>query len=200
MEIYSVSKGIPYGGNTFKFNTLSLPILANTIAIYGGDSNSATDNIVSDTLSFGAGVQIGVRFNSVALSGTTTSARNTLTRTGSTGYGGNGYGAIWFFAENAIMSTPIVISDHVVSDSYYAAIQFYQGAMTNIVFTNITIDNADYALEERTQGSATFNYVVATNLHIGGQWNCGVPFKVILGDGNSGWSNVNCTPGLLLVK
>jgi len=185
----------PYGGNTFQFNTLSLPILANTIAIYGGDSNSATDNIVSDTLSFGAGVQIGIRFQSIPLSGTTTSARNTLIRTGSTGYGGPGYGAIWLFAENAQMSTPIVFTDHEVIDSYYSGIQFYQGAMTNIVFTNISIDTADFALEERTQGSATFNSVVAKNLKTGGQWNCGVPFKIILGTGNSGWSDVKCTPG-----
>jgi len=185
----------PYGGNTFQFNTLSLPILANTLAIYGGDSNSVTDNIVSDTLSFGAGVQIGPRFNSVALTGTTTSARNTLIRTGSTGYGGPGYGAIWLFAENSDISNPVVFTDHVVTDSYYSAIQFYQGGMTNIVFTNISIDTAGYAIEERTQGSATFNYVVAKGLTIGGQWNCGVPFKIILGPGNAGWSNVNCTPG-----
>ena len=30
---------------TFQFNTLALPVLANNIAIYGGTGNSATDSI-----------------------------------------------------------------------------------------------------------------------------------------------------------
>jgi hypothetical protein len=30
---------------SFQFNTLSLPVLANNIAIYGGSNNQATDNI-----------------------------------------------------------------------------------------------------------------------------------------------------------
>eukprot|EP00026_Physarum_polycephalum_P003344 Phypoly_transcript_03354.p1 GENE.Phypoly_transcript_03354~~Phypoly_transcript_03354.p1 ORF type:complete len:494 (-),score=67.72 Phypoly_transcript_03354:642-2123(-) len=41
-----------YSGNTFQFNTASLPVLANTIAIYGGSDNSATDSIPLSFLLF----------------------------------------------------------------------------------------------------------------------------------------------------
>jgi len=186
----------PYGNNIFRFNTLSHPTLANTIAIYGGENNSATDNICSDTLTFGAGVQIGIRFNSVPLSGTTDASRNTLIRTGSTGSNGvtEPFGGIWFFAELAEMNTPIIVADNIISDSYYAAVQFYQDStISNVAFSNVSIDTAKYAFDERTSGSASFQNVVATKLSVGGQRNCGVEFKLNLGTGNSGWDDIHCT-------
>jgi hypothetical protein len=182
-----------YGSNTFRFNSLSLPILANTLAIYGGDSNSVTDNIASDTVTSGGGVSIGIRFNSVPLSGQTVAARNTLIRTGSTSIGATvSYGAIWLISDTTAVTTPVTFSDSTVQDSYQSAIQFYYPSFTNIVFANIDIDTASYAVEERTPGSATFNDVVATNLADAGQWNCGASFQVIQGSGNSGWSSTQC--------
>ena len=73
----------PDQNDVFRFNTLQLPILANTVGIYGGANNSVTDNLASYTVTQGAGIHIGNRFGSVPLSGMTTIARNTLTRTGS---------------------------------------------------------------------------------------------------------------------
>jgi len=181
-----------YGSNTFRFNTLQLPILANTLAIYGGDSNSVTDNICLDTVTSGGGIQIGIRFNSIPLSGQTVAARNTLIRTGSTAIGATvTYGAVWLISD-ATMSTPVLVSDSIISDSYYSAIQFYNNVFSNIVISNVVIDTASYAVEERTPGSATFNSVTASHLALGGQWNCDQPFQVIQGSGNSGWSDVHC--------
>eukprot|EP01121_Diplochlamys_sp_Union-15-3_P022794 TRINITY_DN980_c0_g1_i3.p1 TRINITY_DN980_c0_g1~~TRINITY_DN980_c0_g1_i3.p1 ORF type:complete len:412 (-),score=97.02 TRINITY_DN980_c0_g1_i3:33-1268(-) len=184
----------PYGPNVFRFNTLQLPNLANTIAIYGGQGNSATDNLCLDTLNFGGGIQVGTRFSSVPLSGNTVIARNTLIRTGSTGLGSSvRFGGLWLYTDDAEMSSPIQFNNIDIEDSFYQGIQFYQGTVSNVVFTDINIDTATYAIEERVSGSATFNYVVAKNLKIGGQWNCGVSFKVISGPGNSGWNDTHCT-------
>jgi len=180
--------GFPYGNNTFKFNTIQLPILANTLAIYGGEGNSATDNLCYDTLNFGAGFQVGTRFSSVLLSGTTTCARNSLIRTGSTGYysGSDGYGALWLFSDGSPINTPVYFTDLIIQDSYYQAIQFYQSPMSNLFFKNITIDKAEYALEERCAATASFTDTVATNIKVG-IWNCGVPCTLVDGGGNSGW-------------
>jgi len=181
------------GSNLFKFNTISVPILANTIAIYGGQNNSATDNLCYDTINFGAGLQVGNRFNSVKLSGTTLFARNTIVRTGSTGLFQNvNYGAIWVFAEESQMATPVQFTDIDIQDSFYSGIQFYQSQITNVVFTNINIDTSPFAIEERTTGSGTFTHVVAKNLGVAGQWNCGIPFTIIDGGGNSGWNTTKC--------
>lgn len=68
--------------NTFQFNTIQVPILANGIAFYGGTDNSATDNYVADSICDGGGLQVGTRYNSVPVAGTTTMARTTLVRCG----------------------------------------------------------------------------------------------------------------------
>jgi len=183
-----------YERNTFRFNTLQLPILANTLAIYGGKSNSVTDNICMDTVTSGGGVSIGNRFNSVPLAGQTVASRNTLIRTGSTSIGATvNYGAVWFISDTTPITTPVLVSDSQISDSFYSAIQFYYPSFSNIVISNTVIDTASYAVEERTPGSATFNSVTASNLAKGGQWNCAQPFQVIQGSGNSGWSDVHCS-------
>jgi len=90
------------------------------------------------------------------------------------------------------MQTLVTFSDIDIQDSFYSGIQFYQSQITNVVFMNINIDTAPFAIEERTTGSATFTNMVAKNLGVAGQWNCGVPFKIIDGGGNSGWNTTKC--------
>jgi len=102
------------------------------------------------------------------------------------------YGAIWMISDTLGVTTPVTFSDSSVQDSFWSAIQFYYPSFTNIAFSNINIDTASYAVEERTSGSASFTNVVATNLALGGQWNCGQNFQVNQGPGNSGWSDTHC--------
>jgi len=185
----------PYGKNTFRFNTVSLPILANAIAIYGGDSNSATDNICKETLNYGGGVQVGTRFNSVTLSGTTTVARSSLIRTGSGGYQGGykGYGAIWLYSDGMPMDTPLYFTDLEIVDSYLQAVEFYLSPMSNMFFKNISIDTTSFVLEERVQVTATFTDTVAKNVKVAGIVNCGIPCTINDNGGNSGWiKDVRC--------
>jgi len=191
-----------YGRNTFQFNTLSLPILANLIGIYGGSDNSATDNLVYDNIVEGAGIQAGTRYNSVPLAGTTTFARNTLIRTGSFDiYNANskGEGALWLFADNGpVTQGSILFQDITVTDSLYSAIMFYQGQNNNINFTNIQVDGAVYLFEERNPGGAYVQGVTAINLSGAGTWICpnlAHDFKITQGPGNNYPSTVvqgNC--------
>jgi len=61
-----------------------------------------------------------------------------------------------------------------------------------VTLSNITINGANYAVREDSNGGAIFNNVVASNLRMGGQFNCGKQFSVTQGPGNSGWSDVHC--------
>jgi hypothetical protein len=180
--------------NVFKFNTVTLPVLANNIAIYGGFNNSITDNMVADTLTEGGGIHVGNRFKSVAISDTTTIARNTLIRTGVLDPNWHfGVGAIWFYALDTPMSGAINVSDNQIEDSSYEAIQF-----TGLKITNVSIDHVNikrtgtFAIQEQASGKATFSYVTATDLGSGGQYNCGSEFQVVMGAGNSGWDDTHC--------
>jgi len=190
------ANGGEYGPNVFRFNTLTLPILANTIAIYGGKDNSATDNICSETLLEGAGLQVGTRFGSTRLSGTTTFARNTLIRCGS----GDMYnpvnveGAIWLYADSDPMNTPILFEDTEVIDAYFQAVEFFKGEVTNVNFTNLQVTGAKYLWDTLVPVSIYAQGVVAKSVNITLN-NCdNKAFKVTSGPGNSGWdlSDVKC--------
>jgi len=166
-----------YGSNVFQFNTLALPCLANLIGIYGGNGNSATDNVVSDNIVEGGGLQAGTRYNSVPMSGITTFARNTLIRTGSYDiYNPNskGDGSIWVFSDSGLITQEtLIFQDITVIDSLYSAVMFYQGQMgNNITFSNINVNGAVYLWEERNPGGAYAQGVTAINLSGAGTWIC----------------------------
>ena len=186
--------------DTFEFNTVQLPMLANTFGVYGGSNNSVTDNIAADTISTGAGVNVGNMYGAVALSGTTTVARNTLQRTGSvdrnTQLGLKEDGAIWLFADDSSISGALNVTDNEIDDSTFSAIHFLGASgnsITNATFTSDTISTAAaYAIQEEATGSASFSTVTATGLGQGGQYNCSTNFVVTQGAGNTGWSDVHC--------
>src|SRR5262249_53984097 len=152
--------------NVFQFNTVQLPILANNIAIYGGADNSILDNVVSETLTEGGGIHVGNRFKSVALSGTTTIARNTLVRSGN--YAPTlhfGVGAIWFYALDSALTGAIIVSDLEIDDSPYEAIQFTGLNVSNVSFNKVRINRTGtFAIQIQTGGSATFNHVTAQEI------------------------------------
>eukprot|EP00026_Physarum_polycephalum_P009660 Phypoly_transcript_09791.p1 GENE.Phypoly_transcript_09791~~Phypoly_transcript_09791.p1 ORF type:complete len:411 (+),score=66.79 Phypoly_transcript_09791:70-1302(+) len=184
-----------YGSNVFSFNTVSIPVLANTIAIYGGSNNSATDNICLDTIIEGAGLQTGTRFGSVEL-GTTYFARNSLIRCGSGDTynpGNHVEGAIWLYADSGNIDAQITFEDITIVDAYFQAIEFFQGAVSNTNFTNIQVNGAKYLWDTLVPVSIYAQGVVAnitTSVN-----NCNnQPFKITQGPGNSGWNidDVKC--------
>ena len=180
--------------NTFAFNTVELPILANNIAIYGGHDNKVTDNVVSDTQTQGGGLHVANRFNSVLLSGVTTLARNTTLRAGVLDPNWQfGVGALWFDALNGAMTGTIAVSDTDLLDSSYEGIQWVEGSsITNVSFTNVKIDGAGtFALQIQTAGAATFTNVTAAHIGSGNPiYSCmGSSFTINQGSGNSGWNS-----------
>ena len=189
----------PNVNNSFTFNTVELPILANGIAIYGGRDISVNDNRVIDAgLSQGGGIHIGNRFAATPLAGVTNVRRNTIIRSGDLDPNWQfGVGALWFDARDQAMTGQIVVDDILIQQSPYEAIQFVSGSsITNVSISNATITGTGtFVLQLQVGGSATFTNVVATGVNgPAGIYNCGVGFTVIDGGGNSGWQTTFCGP------
>ncbi|MEU4235782.1 CBM35 domain-containing protein [Actinoplanes sp. NPDC026619] len=185
------SDGSAVTNSAFTFNTLQLPMLANTAGIYGGNGNRITDNLMSDTVTASAGIAVGTRFNPVPLSGTTVVARNTLTRTG--GFEpnwGSQLGALWIYADTADITTPIQVTDVSIQDSTYQGVLLSWGrTITGTTFTNVTIANTGtYGIViDNVSGSATFSNTKVSGTPSGGLSNTSSTFTVIRGAGNSGF-------------
>ncbi len=184
--------------DTFSNNTVQLPILANGIAIYGGHDNFVTGNRVVDAgLNQGGGIHVAQRFASTPL-GKTTVANNTIIRSGDLDPNWQfGVGALWFDARDGTMAGDVEVSNIVIQQSPYEAIQFVSGSnITNVHISDVRIDGTGtFAIQKQVAGSATFTNVVASG--IGGPaaiYDCGVGFAINDGGGNSGWTTTYCGP------
>lgn len=183
------SDGSPVTSSQFTFDTVQVPVLANGIGIYGGSGNSATGNVISDTVTSAAGIAVGTRFNPVPLSGTTTIARNTLIRTGS--YEPNwqtNLGALWIYADSAEITSPIAVSDLTISDSTYQGVLLsFQKNITNLSFNRVTIAKAGtYGFDLNAAGSATVSNTTVSGAASGGLLNES-GYTLNRGTGNSGF-------------
>jgi hypothetical protein len=183
--------------NTFSFNTVLLPILANNIAIYGGHDNTVSDNVVADNQDQGGGLHIANRFSAVPLSGTTTVARNTAIRTGVLDSNWQfGVGALWFDGRDSAITGRVDVTDLDLLDNNYEAIQFIDSATTDVHFTNVRISGAGtFAWQIQAKPSGSVKNVVATGVGRAGVYNCMGPDAMSgLADqgGNSGWSTTFC--------
>ncbi|WP_284750009.1 discoidin domain-containing protein [Amycolatopsis sp. RTGN1] len=183
--------------NTFSFNTVLLPILANNIAIYGGHDNTVSDNVVADNQDQGGGIHIANRFSAVPLAGTTTVARNTAIRTGVLDSNWQfGVGALWFDGRDSAITGRVDVTDLDLQDNNYEAIQFIDSATTDVHFTNVRITGAGtFAWQIQAKPTGSVQNVVATGVGRAGVYNCMGPDAMSgLADqgGNSGWSTTFC--------
>lgn len=182
--------------DSFTFNTVELPILANNIALYGGHDDSVTDNIVTDTQTQGGGIHLGQRFGSTPESGTFTLARNTLIRTGVLDPNWQfGVGAIWFFSEQGAMSATVNVSDSQILDSSYEAIQFIGNSpITGVSFNNVTVDGTGtFVLQEQVNGAASFTGVTAAHVGASGVYSClGAGSFTATKTSSPGWDSTYC--------
>ncbi|HEY4392307.1 MAG TPA: glycosyl hydrolase family 28-related protein, partial [Paenibacillus sp.] len=159
------SERTPSVNNTARFNTVTLPWLADNIVVFGGKDNKIQDNVVKDTVANGTGIAVSTRFNAEPFTGTTVVERNTLLRTGSydTGFGVS-LGALWLFAGESDMKGKIVVQDNVVKDSTYAGL-IAHGDFTiqDVLLKNIVIDGTGTNGVDVTsglKGSATVDNVI----------------------------------------
>lgn len=185
--------------DSFTDDTVAVPVLANNIALYGGTDMTVTGNLLSDTVTNGGGIHVGNRYdgvnpgNGTTVAGTFTLSGNTLVRTGNSDYNWNfGVGAIWFDALNgAISGATIKVTDNEIDSSSYEAFQFIEGTITGVQFSDDTVNGTGtFVLQVQTDGSASFDHVVATNVGYANPiYSCegAGSFQITQGDGNSGW-------------
>ncbi len=193
----SSNNSVADANNTFSFNRVEIPVLANGIALYGGTDNSVTDNYVGDQQAEGGGIHVGNRFSPVtAVAGTTTIDRNVIVRSGSMDYynGWNfGTGSLWFFALDQNLTGIINVDDNQIIDSNYEAIHFIGNSVTNVTFNrNQIIGTGTYGIEIRSAGAVTFNNTTATGLGTGSIFGCRSDFIITKGPGNGSW--LDATP------
>jgi parallel beta-helix repeat protein len=186
--------------DTISNNTVQLQQLANGIAIYGGHDNTVTGNLVQDTgITQGGGIQVGQRFSSTPV-GTTTISNNTMIRDGSLDPNWQfGVGALWFDGSQGAITGPINVTNALIEQSPYEAIQWVEGTISGVNLNNVTIaGTGTFALQEQTGGSASATNVVATGV---AQANAGNPpsysceggsFPITDGGGNSGITPTQC--------
>ncbi len=186
--------------DTISNNTVQLQQLANGIAIYGGHDNTVTGNLVQDTgITQGGGIQVGQRFSSTPV-GTTTISNNTMIRDGSLDPNWQfGVGALWFDGSQGAINGPINVTNALIEQSPYEAIQWVEGTISGVNLNNVTIaGTGTFALQEQTGGAASATNVVATGV---AQANAGNPpsysceggsFPITDGGGNSGITPTQC--------
>jgi len=176
--------------NVFKFNTIQVPLLANGIALYGGQDNSATDNYVADSVCDGGGLQIGNRYNSIPIAGTTTFARNTLERCGAPSrFGPQDCGSVWLWQEQGSFTGNVQLTDTISTDSSFSAVTFWGGSFDNTVISGLTVNGGPYVMEVNSaSGNIPCDHVVANGLTLpyGGIHSCAGLIFVDKG-GNTGW-------------
>ncbi|WP_234343317.1 choice-of-anchor D domain-containing protein [Streptomyces sp. NRRL F-5123] len=178
--------------DTISNNTVETQILANGIAIYGGHDNTVSGNLVQDTgLAQGGGIHVGQRFTSTPV-GTTDITNNTIVRAGSLDPNWQfGVGALWFDGSQGAITGPINVSNALIQQSPYEAVQWVEGTVSGVNLSNVTIaGTGTFALQEQTGGAAKFTNVTATGVGASSPvYSCeGGNFAVTDGGGNSGIS------------
>ena len=186
--------------DTITDNTVELQMLANGIAIYGGHDNTVTGNLVQDTgITQGGGIQVGQRFTSTPV-GTTTISNNTMIRDGDLDPNWQfGVGALWFDGSQGAVTGPINVTNDLIEQSPFEAVQWVEGTISGVNLNNVTIaGTGTFALQEQTGGAASFTNVTATgvaqaNAGNAPSYNCeGGGFAITDGGGNSGITPTQC--------
>ena len=186
--------------DTISNNTVQLQMLANGIAIYGGHDNTVTGNLVQDTgITQGGGIQVGQRFTSTPV-GTTTISNNTMIRDGDLDPNWQfGVGALWFDGSQGAITGPINVTNALIEQSPFEAVQWVEGTISGVSLSNVTIaGTGTFALQEQTGGAASFTNVTATGVAQASagnppSYNCeGGGFAITDGGGNSGITPTQC--------
>jgi len=169
-------------GNTVENNTVQTPVLANSIALYGGTDNTVSGNLIADPIREGSAIQVGSRFGSEPFTGKLLITGNTTVRAGTYELNWNiGLGAIWFYAlEKNIDADIQVVGDNFLDNTYNAIMLVTdfpvkdQYSITGVHFKDIRVDGAGTSVvSARSAGSATFENVDARNVGAVGVNNCG---------------------------
>jgi Alpha-1,3-glucanase catalytic domain D1/Alpha-1,3-glucanase catalytic domain D2/F5/8 type C domain/Cep192 domain 4/Abnormal spindle-like microcephaly-assoc'd, ASPM-SPD-2-Hydin len=187
-------------GDTISDNTVQYPMLANGIAVYGGNNNTVTGNLVVDSgITQGGGIQVGQRFSSTPL-GLTTISGNTMIRDGQLDPNWQfGVGALWFDGNQGWGGGPVNVTNALIEQSPFEAIQWVEGSISGVNLDSVSIvGTGTFALQEQTPGTATATNVTATgvaqaNAGNAPSYSCeGTGFTLTDDGGNSGITPTQC--------
>ncbi|MFF0879713.1 glycosyl hydrolase family 28-related protein [Micromonospora aurantiaca (nom. illeg.)] len=177
------SEGTANASNTFAYNTVQSPVLANGIALYGGTDLTVAHNLIADPVREGSAIQMGSRFGAEPFTGRLWITGNTTVRAGTYDLNWNiGLGAIWFYAlDRSIDAADIQVSGDAYLDSTYNAIMLVSDwpvkdsvRIDNVRFRDIRVDGTGTSVvSARTAGGASFANVDARNVGAVGVNNCG---------------------------
>ena len=106
-----------------------------------------------------------------------------------------GVGALWFDGSQGAITGPINVTNALIEQSPFEAVQWVEGTVSGVNLNNVTIaGTGTFALQEQTGGTATFTNVTATgvaqaNAGNAPSYSCeGGGFAITDGGGNSGIS------------
>ncbi|AXO38363.1 glycosyl hydrolase family 28-related protein [Micromonospora sp. B006] len=176
------SEGTANASNTFAYNTVQSPVLANGIALYGGTDLTVAHNLIADPVREGSAIQVGARFGAEPFTGRLRITGNTTVRAGTYDLNWNiGLGAIWFYALDRSIDADILVSGDAYLDSTYNAIMLVSDwpvkdrvRIDNVRFRGVRVDGAGTSVvSARTAGGASFADVDARNVGAVGVNNCG---------------------------
>jgi hypothetical protein len=151
----------------FAFNTITLPILANGAAIYGGNDNRIEDSLIADTVFNGGGIMVSTWHASKPFGGTTTLQRNTFTRTGTHNWDWHNHtGAVWLYAERADITGAVALRDLQIDDSSYHGLLFsWQKTISNVTVANVRINGTGSATDVFDYGNGTVTNANSHGMH-----------------------------------
>ena len=177
------SEGTANASNTFAYNTVLSPVLANGVALYGGTDLTVAHNLIADPVREGSAIQVGSRFGAEPFTGRLRITGNTTVRAGTYDLNWNiGLGAIWFYAlDRSIDAADILVSGDAYLDSTYNAIMLVSDwpvkdsvRIDNVRFRDIRVDGTGTSVvSARTAGGASFANVDARHVGAVGVNNCG---------------------------
>ncbi len=149
------NRGVLEVNNKVLYNTVSLPWLANNIALYGGKDIVIKGNWLKDTICFGGGINISTNFRPQVFEGTILVEDNKLERCGSRENNINAdYGAIWInTVEGFNNQANCIIRNNEILDSTYQGISFFNNGLVE----NMTIE------KNKISGSGTYGIEVGEN-------------------------------------
>jgi hypothetical protein len=178
----------PSQGNTISHNTVQVPWRANCFALYGGNTNTISDNACADTVQY-PGILLARQFNAFDFTGTTHIDRNTLTRAGAWAYNQE-QGAFKIHADQGPVQNISVTYLDIVSPTYYGLHVQGTNTINTVYITTATVSNPGngvFFLNSGSNGAMNVNGLVATGSPLGVRDDSKGAFSLIRGAGNSGW-------------
>lgn len=145
------NRGVLEVNNKVLYNTVSLPWLANNIALYGGKDMIIKGNWLKDTICFGGGINISTNFKPQVFEGTILVEENKLERCGSRENNINAdYGAIWINTVDGYNNqAECIIRNNEILDSTYQGVSFFNNGLIEnmLIEENLIAGAGTYGIE-----------------------------------------------------